>query len=188
MTTPAAPATRPGRGWYAVAAVLTLVAVTIGIALATWIVRALVGYDVTPIPENRPVSIELLDRGEAIWVAPEGAAASCRSVDDQGQDSLVPGTADQVTITDGGQEWERLGIVEGSPGSQHSVTCQSAGRPVLFGHAPNPQIGRYVGVGVTGGLISGLSALGAFVIVLVVAIKRNRKPPPTYPPATYPPA
>lgn len=185
MTTPVTPAKRPSRRWYGVAAVLAAVAVTIGIVLAVWIARAITGYDITTFEAGQEQSIELGDHGEAIWVAPDGAVADCDSVDEQGQPSLFDGTA-TVTMSDGAHNWTRVGIVKGAPGSRHTVTCEGDGGAQVFGHAPNPQIAKYVILGAGGGLIAGLSALAAFVIVLVVAIKRNRKPSP--PPVAAGPA
>lgn len=177
MTTPASPAKRPGRGWYVVAAVLAAIAVAILVVLGVWIGRALVGYDVTTFEAGEPVTIVLQDRGEAIWVSPESDAADCHTTDDQ-QGSFGPGSADRMTITDGGYNWGRVGILKGEPGSEHTLVCGQQGTAQLFGHAPNPRISRYVAIGVTGGAMAGLAAIAAFVIVLVVAIKRNRKPRP----------
>jgi hypothetical protein len=178
MTNPASPAKRPGRGWYAVAAVLAALAVAIGAVLAVWIIRALVGYEVTTFRAGEPVTIVLQDRGEAIWVSPENDVATCHTTDgDQG--SFGPGTADRMTITDGGYNWSRVGILKGEPGSEHTLVCGDGGTAQVFGHAPNPRIGRYVTYGVAGGLVAGLAIIAAFVIVPVVAVKRNRKPQST---------
>ena len=178
MTTPVTPAKRPSRTWYAVAALLATVAVTIGVVLAVWITRAVIGYDIVTFEAGQEQTVELGDRGEAIWIAPDGAVADCSSRDEQGQPSFGAGTA-TVTMTEGSHNWSRVGIVSGAPGSRHTVTCEGDFGAQVFGHAPNPQIAKYVIFGVSGGLIAGLSALAAFVIVLVVAIKRNRKPPVT---------
>lgn len=178
MTTPVTPAKRPSRKWYAVAAVLATVAVTIGIVLAVWITRAVMGYDIVTFEAGQEQTVELGDQGEAIWMAPNGAAADCSSQDEQGQPSLGGGSA-TMTISDGSHDWIRVGIVKGEPGSRHTVTCEGDATSQIFGHAPNPQITKYVIFGVSGGLVAGLSGLAAFVIVLVVAIKRNRKPPVT---------
>lgn len=175
MVTPVTPAKRPSSRWYVVAAVLATVAVTIGVVLAVWIVRAVTGYDITTFEAGQEQTVKLGDHDEAIWVAPDGAVASCSSVDEQGQPSFGRRTA-TMTISDGAHSWTRVGIVEGPPGSRHTVTCQGDPGFQVFGHAPNPQIAKYVIVGVSGGLIAGLSALAAFVIVLVVAIRRNRRP------------
>lgn len=176
MATPAAPPGRPGRGWYAVAAVLAALALAIGAALAVWIIRALVGYEVTPFSPGESVSIVLEDRGEAIWVTPEVDAATCQIT--AGEGSFGPGSADRMTITDGGHNWGRLGILKGAPGSELTLVCGDQGTAQLFGHAPNPRIGRYVVGGVIGGAIAGICAVAAFVIVPIVAVKRNRKPRP----------
>lgn len=175
--TPATPAQRPGRGWYAVAAVLAAIAVAIGAVLAVWIIRALAGYEITEFREGEPVTIVLQDRGEAIWVTPADGAATCRTTDDQ-QGSFGPGSADRMSITDGGHNWSRVGILKGAPGSKHTLVCEGQGMTQLFGHAPNPRISRYVVGGVTGGLVAALAAIGAFVIVPIVAVKRHRKPTP----------
>lgn len=174
MTTPVWPAKRPSRGWYAVAAVLAALAVAIGTVLAVWIIRALLGYEVTPFPEGEPVTIVLEDRGEAIWVSPDSVAATCEVTGGQG--SFGRGSAERVTFFDRGRNWVRVGIVNGASGSEQTVICRDQGTTQVFGHAPNPRIGPYVVVGLLGGGIAGICAVAAFVIVLVVAIKRNRKP------------
>lgn len=175
MTTPASPSSRPSRGWYALAAVLAALAVVIGAALAAWIIRALVGYEIVEFPEGEPVTIVLKDRGEAIWVTPENVGATCKATGDSDY-SFSSGSADRMTFIRGGQTWVRVGILKGPPGAEYTVVCEDLGTTQQFGHAPNPQIGRYVVVGVSGGLVAGLSAMAAFLIVLVVAIKRNSKP------------
>lgn len=176
MTTPATPVRRPGRGWYAVAAVLVALAVAIVAVLAVWIIRALVGYEVTPFPADEPVTIVVGDRGEAIWSTSEVDAATCRIT--AGEGSFAPGSADRMTITDGGHNWSRLGILKGAPGSELTLVCEDQGTVQLFGHAPNPRIGRYVVGGVIGGAFAALAFIAAFVIVPIVAVKRNRKPRP----------
>lgn len=173
MATPVTSTKRPGRGWYAIAAALAAVAVVIGTVLAIWVMRALVGYDVTPFREGEPVTIVLHDRSEAIWVTPELLAATCHTIDGQ-QDAFEPGSTDQMMISDRDFKWVRVGIVKGAPGSEHTLVCEGQGQ--VFGHAPNPRMGRYVAVGVTGGVIAGMFGIAAFAIVLVVAIKRNRRP------------
>ncbi len=178
MTSPISPATRPGRGWYAVAAVLAVAAAATLVVLAVWIGKAIAGYSVTPFEQTNTTTITVGDRGVAIWVAPEGALAICTAKDvDTGQSSLSFGSASKVTVTDGGETWKRAGIVKGEPGSKHLVECDAPGGGEL-GYADNPRIGRYVTYGVVGGVLAGLAGIAAFVIVLVVVIKRNRKPRP----------
>jgi hypothetical protein len=176
MTTPISPATRPGRGWYAVAAVLAVAAVVTFVVLAVWIGKAIAGYSVTPFEDGSSTTITVGDQGVAIWVAPEDTATSCVARDvETNESSLTRGSASKVTITDGGDGWRRVGIIKGEPGSKHFVECDAPGGG-QFGYADNPRIGRYVAYGVTGGVLAGIAGIAAFVIVLVVAIKRNRKP------------
>lgn len=174
MSAPSAPVKRPGRGWYAVAAVLAALAAAILVVLAIWIGRAVAGYSITPFETNTTVTVG--DRGVAIWVSPQNRLTPCLSYNlDTAQQSISDGTASKVTVTDGGHTWRRVGIVEGPPGSKHAVTCGDGGTE-QFGYADNPRIGRYVVGGVAGGLVAGLAAIGAFVIVPIVAVKRHRKP------------
>lgn len=175
MAVPATPTKRPGRGWYAVAAVLAAISVAIGTVLAVWIIRDLVGYDVNEFAAGEPVTIVLEDRGEAIWVTPGDIAATCRSADGDDDIDFGPGSADRMTITDGDHNWTRLGILKGAPGSEHTIVCENQGATQLFGHAPNPQIRQYVVGGVVGGVIAVVAGIAAFVIVLLVAIARNSK-------------
>ncbi len=83
------------------------------------------------------------------------------------------GSASKVTVTDA-VTWSGR-IVKGEPGSKHLVECDTRGEVRL---CRQPRIGRYVAYGVIGGVLAGLAGIAAFVIVLVVAIKRNRKPRP----------
>jgi hypothetical protein len=175
MSIPASTPRRPGRGWYVGAAALALLSVTIVIVLGIWIVRALVGYDIEPIAAGQPVEIVLTDRGESIWVAPEAALAHCESVGEHGESSFTPAGSAHLTITDGGHDWSRLGVVKGRAGSHHTLTCEAGPGPVNFGRAPDPQLRQYVVGGIVGGLVAGLSAVAALAITLVVAILRNRR-------------
>ncbi|KAA1397509.1 hypothetical protein [Aeromicrobium ginsengisoli] len=175
MSTPIAPQ-RPGRGWYVVATGLAVIAAALIVFLAVWIGRAVAGYSVTPFEQEDSTTVTVGDRGVAIWVSPQDTPTSCVATDiDTQQPSLDGGSASKVTITDGGQTWSRVGIVKGQPGSKHLVRCDPTGD---FGYADNPRIGRYVLFGVGGGVLAVVSGIAAFVIVLVVAIKRNRTPRP----------
>lgn len=80
-------------------------------------------------------------------------------------------------MTDDGNTWKRAGIVKGEPGSKHLIECDDSGGQ-KFGYADNPRIGRYVVFGVIGGVLAALGFIAAFVIVPIVAVKRNRKPNP----------
>ncbi|KRC64592.1 hypothetical protein ASE12_07330 [Aeromicrobium sp. Root236] len=177
MSVPATPK-RPGRGWYAVATVMAVVATAILVLLGVWIGRAVAGYSVTPFDDGSSTTVTIGDRGVAIWVSPQDTPISCLARDvDTGESTLDAGSASKVTITDGGLSWSRVGIVKGEPGSKHLVQCEATGGEVL-GYADNPRIGRYVLFGVVGGVLALVTGIAAFVIVLVVAIKRNRKPRP----------
>ena len=178
MAIPVAPTApeKPGRGWYVVATVLAVIAAAIVVFLAVWIGRAVAGYSVTPFEQEDSTTVTVRDRGVAIWVSPQDAPTSCVATDvDTQQPSLDNGSASKVTITDDGRTWSRVGIVKGEPGSRHLVRCDPTGD---FGYADNPRIARYVIFGVGGGVLAAASGIAAFVIVLVVAIKRNRRPRP----------
>jgi len=177
MAIPAAPTapTRPGRGWYVVATVLAVIAAALVVFLAVWIGRAVAGYSVTPFEQQDSTTVTVGSRGVAIWVSPQDAPTSCSATDLDTQRPSLHGSSSTVTVTDGGRTWSRVGIVKGEPGSTHLVRCNPTGE---FGYADNPRIGRYVLYGVVGGVLAALSGIAAFVIVLVVAIKRNRKPRP----------
>ncbi len=176
MTSVPPTAPRGSRRPYVIGAVLGLAAVVIGVLLASYIVRGLTGYEVTRFRADEPVTIQLGSRGEALWRTPADVPTTCSATDAAtGEVTLSPGSADRMTITDGGSNWLRVGIVEGPPGSRHVVVC-SADAPVeAFGHAPNPRITHYVVVGVTFGLLAAGLATAAFVLVLVTATRRSRE-------------
>ncbi len=179
MTPPVSPVKRPRRSWYVVAAVMAAVGIAILVVLAIWIGRAVAGFSVTPFEQGDTATVTVGDRGVAIWVSPQAAAASCVSTDvEDGRPSLGQGSASTVTVTDHGRTWRRVGIVKGQPGSKHLVECDVTSNEE-FGYADNPRIGRYVTFGVAGGVAATLMLVGAFVIVPVVAVKRKRTDPST---------
>jgi hypothetical protein len=173
----AAPDRLPGRTGFSIAAVLLAVAVAVGAVVAIVIVRAMVGYSITPfgLDERRTVTVH--DRAVALWMTPESAGANCLAINTETQQqSAHRGTADTVTITDGGHTWVRLGVIDGPPGSTYTVTCSpygTAAPPELVGYAPNPRIAHYVVLGVIGGAIAGLAALSSFALIVVTAVRRS---------------
>lgn len=174
MSTHPAPV-RPGKRGYVIGAVLAVLGLVIAAIVVAVIGRALAGYEITPFDVRTPTTITVGDRGEAIWMSPDQATGSCTSVGEQtGEDSLTSGTASEVTTTDAGRTWTRVGIVEGEPGSRHVVTCDGAVGAERFGHAANPRIGHYLVIGIAGGGAAGLLGLAAFVLVLVTAIRRSK--------------
>ncbi|QGG40483.1 hypothetical protein [Aeromicrobium yanjiei] len=176
MSTAPPVARRPSSRRYVVAGLLAAVALVAGTVVAVIIGRALVGYDITPFTDGSTTTVTVGDRGEAIWSSPERVVVRCASVDDAtGEASMSGGTA-SMTTTRSGRTWTRVGIVEGEPGSRHTVRCAAGGGDALFGHAPNPRIARYVTIGVVGGGVAGLLAVAAFVLALVTAIQRSRRP------------
>jgi len=167
----------PGRTGFTVAAVLAALSIAIGAIVAVLIVRAMIGYSITPFAPDDQITVTVHDRSVALWMTPETAGANCTAINDATQQpSAHSGSADTMTITDGGHTWTRLGVVEGPPGSTHSVTCTGYGTaplPQLLGYAPNPRIARYVTLGVVGGSIAGLSALASVALIIVTAVRRS---------------
>lgn len=179
MSTPPPLPQRPGTRGYAIAGALTALAVLVAIVVAVIIGRAVAGYDITPIPAGQDVTITIEDRDIALWVAPEMSSGTCSSTLEGTQTStLASGTADRITVTDGGLTWVRVGIVKGVPGSSHTVLCSDVGDVQAFGFAPNPRIGRYVVLGLVAGGIAGLLLLAAFIVALVTGLRRRRRPGP----------
>ncbi|MCW2769969.1 MAG: hypothetical protein JWR27_1402 [Aeromicrobium sp.] len=167
---------RPSTRGYVVAGVLTALAVLVAISVSVVIARAVAGYDITPIPAGQDVSILVEDRGVALWVAPELSSGTCTSTLEGTETSTMStGSADRITVTDGGLTWVRVGIVKGTPGSHHTVLCSGEGDVQAFGFAPNPRIGRYVVMGLAAGGIVGLLLLTAFIIALVTGLRRSRR-------------
>jgi hypothetical protein len=170
------PAKAPGRGWYAVAAALVTIAVVVAGAFIVVLVRAAAGYTVVPFPADQPTTIELGERDVALWVSPTDAEARCTATDRvTGADSFSPGSG-SMSFSTNGRTWQRVGIVQGAPGSTHTVVCGNA-MVSQFGEAPNPRVGRYVVMGAVAGGLAALLVLAAFIIALVVAIRRSRARP-----------
>lgn len=174
MSSDTGPTRLPGRAGFTIAALLAILAIAIGTVVTIVIVRAVTGYSISTIEPNQPTFVTLSDRGEAVWMSPETASGTCRSVDDQQQPSIGPGSADTITITDGGRTWTRVGIIEGPPSSRHALVCEDEGGAEQFGHAPNPQVGKYVLLGVGGGLTSMLVGTLAIVLAIVTGVRRSR--------------
>ncbi|AWB93226.1 hypothetical protein [Aeromicrobium chenweiae] len=177
MSTAPAPARRPSARRYVLAGVLAAVALVIATVVAVVIGRALGGYDIAPLPAGAPATVTVGERGEAIWVSPQEATGTCTSTDvETGASSIWNGTASSMTTTDHGRTWSRVGIVRGEPGSRHTVTCTGSSAADVFGHAANPRVARYVTIGVVGGGTAGVLGLAGFVLALVTAIQRSRRP------------
>lgn len=168
----------PGRVGFTFAAVLGILAIVIGAVVAIVIGRALVGYSITPFDVSDPVTVTVKDRSVALWMTPETAGANCFAVNDETQEPSVDRSSDaMITVTDGGQTWSRLGLVEGPPGSTHTVSCTAFGNaapPDQLGYAPNPQMRRYVLMGVGGGLVALLIGTAGIVLAVVTGVRRGR--------------
>ncbi|MDX6277720.1 MAG: hypothetical protein QOJ72_1848 [Nocardioidaceae bacterium] len=174
---PPTPARLPGRTGFSIAAVLAVIAIAVAATVAIVIVRAMVGYSITPFGFDEQRTVTVHDRPVALWMTPESAGANCLAINTETQQqSAHRGTADTVTITDGGHTWMRLGLIEGPPGSTYTVTCSPYGNaapPELVGYAPNPRFSRYIALGVIGGGVAGLTAIGSVVLIIVTAVRRS---------------
>lgn len=154
-------------------------AIAIGVVLAIVFIRAFTGYTVTPVAAGTPTTITLDDRDVAIWSSPDSSPSSCSSVDTSGQGSSRTSMA-SVTISYGDRSWHRVGTIFGPSGSTHTLTCDGSGE---YGYGPNPQIGKYIALGLGGVGLAGLLALASFVIFLVTILRRqSAKRQPPYPP------
>jgi hypothetical protein len=177
MSSPPVPARLPGRTGFGIAAVLAVVAIAVGATVAVIIVKAMVGYSITPFDFNGQTTVTVHDRAVAIWMTPESAGANCLAINTATQkQSARRGSADTVTITDGGHNWTRLGIIEGPTGSTYTVSCTGFGDappPELVGYADNPRIARYVTLGIVGGGLAGLCAFGSVAMIIVTVVRRS---------------
>lgn len=80
-----------------------------------------------------------------------------------------------MTIADRNHSWERLGLLDGEPGSTHTLTCTTADE-VQIGYADNPRVLRYVVLGLVLGGAAALLMLSAFVLALVTALRKPPRP------------
>lgn len=183
MSSETEPPRLAGHTGFTWAAILGTIAIVLGTIICVVIVRALIGYSITPVSADDEFTVTLGDRSVALWITPETADARCASVDTETQQSSVNhSTSVTMTLTDGGHTWTRVGRVVGPPGSTHTVTCEvtsTSDSAELLGHAPNPQVSHYLALGLVGGGIAGLSAVASVVVLIVTIVRRNRaKAPP----------
>lgn len=159
---------------FVVAGVLTVAAVLVVAVMAVVVSRAVAGYTISAIPPGQDTVVTLGDRDTALWIAPEGALGSCTAtLEGTDTPTLSTGGAD-LTVTDGGITWSRVGVVRGDPGSRHTVLCSGDAGVQAFGTAPNPRIVRYVVMGVAAAVVAGLLLVTGFVVALVTALRGRR--------------
>jgi len=162
----------PGKGRrYAIAAAMVVVAVALGAVFGVIAARAIAGYEITPLTGDE-ASVTVGDRKLAVWASPGGSAASCTAIEDEtSRDSFSGVGSTSMTISDERYSWERVGVVDGEPGSTHTLTCTTDVDTVI-GYADNPRVLRYVVLGIGLGGTAVLLMLAAFVLALVTAVRR----------------
>lgn len=152
---------------------MVVVAVALGSVFGVVVARAIAGYDITPVPDGQGATVTIDDRKVAVWVSPDVGTSYCTATDTEtGRDSFSRSLTTSMSLTDGGRTWARVGIVDGAPGSTHSLSCTTESG-VLVGTADNPRVVRYL---VLGGALGGTALLlvvGAFVLALVTAVRRR---------------
>ena len=174
MTRPGSSRRRAGTKRLTTGIVLVAAGAALGALIAIAIFRALAGYEITPFAADEKTTVTVDDRPVALWVAPQDSRASCTAFDDSTErDSFAQGSA-EITLTDGGETWRRVGLVRGAPGSTHTVECLTANGSYQLGYADNPRIARWVVIGVVGGLGALLLVSVGTVLIVVGALRRRR--------------
>jgi len=161
---------------YVIAGAMVVLAIAVGAVFGVILARAISGYDITPL-DGDETSVTVGDRKLAIWVSPEGADVSCSAVEDgTSRESFSASSSNtSMTIADRNHSWERLGLLDGEPGSTHTLTCTTADE-VQIGYADNPRVLRYVVLGLVLGGAAALLMLSAFVLALVTALRKPPRP------------
>ncbi|MGH3498663.1 MAG: hypothetical protein ACRDP1_14470 [Nocardioidaceae bacterium] len=169
---------RPSRAWYAVAAAIFLVSL-----IPTYLLgRAAVGSvssDVTALSSHRAT----LDGTEkAVFSRTPGAASdisSCTATPVGGGPAvkLNRGIA-SVTVSSGGDSWERVGIVPGGTAAgAYAIVCKdSSGATVgaALGVGRDPNVGSFVFKVIIALIIPAIAALVALAIAVVTGLRRSR--------------
>ena len=160
---------RPSAWWFAVAGVMMLAGVAIGVLLIGQAVLSFVDTDATirADGESHAVTVET-DRDRMIWID-QLDQPTCSIIDaETGQEVTYEGLGSTTyTKSGGGREWQ--GDRTFDPGSgELEVTCAQGGGPIQIG--PEPEFGKLFGSLAAGIIIPILLGGGGFVLLIVIAI------------------
>lgn len=158
---------------YSIAAGMVVVAVALGAVFGVLVARAVAGYDITTVRAGESADVTVGDRTIAVWASPSDATTYCSATDTEtGRDSFSQQLASSMTLTIGSRTWGRVGVIDGAPGSTHTLSCSGGGEPEI-GYADNPRVLHYVVLGSALGGTALLLVISAFVLALVTAVRQR---------------
>jgi hypothetical protein len=162
---------------YVLAGGLVVVAVALGAIFGIVVMRAIAGYDITRVSDPTGATVTVGDRPLAVWAHPSTATTYCTSRQiGSGRESFSSPRA-SLSLTEGGRSWTRVGVVDGRAGSKHRLSCTAESK-LTIGTADNPQLTRYVVLGVALAGTAVLLVLTAFTLALVTALRRPGRQAP----------
>jgi hypothetical protein len=159
---------RPSAWWFAVAGLLMLAGIAIGVLLIVQAVRTFTDVDATiqADGETHAVSVDA-DQDRMVWIHPS-EPQRCVIMD---AESGTPVDLDDVSASYtkdvGSGEWE--GSSRFDPGSGDlEITCEATGGEIQIG--PAPEFGKFFGSLAAGIIIPILLGGGGFVLLILIAI------------------
>ena len=159
---------RPSAWWFAVAGLMMLAGIAIGVLLIVQAVRAFVDVDATIQADGQTHAVSVdADQDRMVWIHPD-EPQTCSIVDaENGQPVDIEGVSATYTKDVGSGEWE--GVSRFDPGSGDlEVTCEATGGEIQIG--PAPEFGQFFGSLAAAIIIPILLGGGGFVLLIVISI------------------
>ncbi|WP_375002777.1 hypothetical protein [Aeromicrobium sp. CTD01-1L150] len=168
------PEHRPSRAWYGLAAVLLVIAVAVGVFGTVRLFTGIANFEIDPVPASGPVTLG--ERPLAVWQEGSAAGVTCTATNESGAESSRD-LRGSTTFTRGSRTWHKVTVIEGPPGSTHLLSCTGASGQASIGVSDDPDVWGSVRDVAVVVLVSGLSAVTAVVVTIVVALRRRRTGP-----------
>ena len=163
----------PSRAWYLLAVGLLLVALVVTVLGIVRLVSNIAGFEIRPVPPTSQVTID--ERPVAVWSSVPQGLERCTATDEAGNSS-TRGLMGSTTLTLGSTTWHKVTIIEGPPGSTHTLSCVGQG---TVGISDDPQVWSGAREIILAVVVAGAAVVAAFVIALVVFLKRRRTTSPS---------
>ncbi len=158
----------PSRAWYLLALGLLLLALVVVVLGVVRLVSNIASCEITSVPPASQVTID--ERPVAVWSTAAPGGERCTATDETGSSS-TRGLMGSTTLTFGNTTWHKVTIIEGPPGSTHTLSCTGQG---TVGISDDPKVWSGAREIILAVAIAGTLVVAAFVIALVVFLKRRR--------------